>query len=200
MATTNLASNFLVPNATFFVELLAFVLILGILAKWVIPRISEAMAARQIEIKQKYDDLEEAQAKAEEAENEYRSQLVEARHEAARIREQAREEGAAIVAEMREQAQVESARILRHGQTQIEAERQQVVTQLRTEVGTMATTLAGKIIGESLEDDERQARTIERFISELENQGAEEEPAESTAAESQSQSQSTGSHAAGQSS
>jgi F-type H+-transporting ATPase subunit b len=173
MPTTNLAAgNFLVPNATFIVELITFVVILWILAKFVIPRISAAMAERQVEIKRKYDELEQAQAKAEEAENEYRSQLVEARHEAARIRERAREEGAAIVAEMREQAQAESARILRHGQTQIEAERQQVVTQLRTEVGTMATTLAGKIIGESLEDGDLQHRTVERFIAELESQSA----------------------------
>nr|MBA2774298.1 F0F1 ATP synthase subunit B [Nocardioidaceae bacterium] len=93
----------------------------------------------------------------------------EARHEASRIREQAREEGAAIIAEMREHAQAESQRILQHAHLQVEAERRQVVQQLRTQVGTMATTLAGRIVGESLEDDERRDRTVERFIASLED-------------------------------
>jgi F-type H+-transporting ATPase subunit b len=169
MRTTNLAEgNFLVPNGTFFVEILAFLLLLWALWKWVLPPINKAMAERQQGIRQSYEELEEAKAKAEAAENEYRSQLAEARHEAARIREQAREEGATIIAEMREQAQQESQRILQHAHLQIDAERRQVVQQLRTQVGSMATTLAGRIVGESLEDDERRTRTVERFISSLE--------------------------------
>jgi F-type H+-transporting ATPase subunit b len=168
--TTQASGNFLVPNGTFIVELIAFVLVLLVLAKYVLPPINKAMAERQEGIKRTFAEAEEAKAKAEAAEQDYRSQLVEARHEAARIREEAREEGAAIIAEMREQAQSESARIIRHAHLQIDAERQQVVQQLRTQVGTMATTLAGRIVGESLENDERRNRTVERFIATLESQ------------------------------
>jgi F-type H+-transporting ATPase subunit b len=170
MRTTNLADNFLVPNGTFIVELITFVVLLWLLAKWVVPRISGAMAERQAAISREFSELEESRAKAEATEKEYRAQLAEARHEAARLREQAREEGAAIIAEMREQAQAESARILRHAQAQLEAEKSQVIAQLRTEVGAMATGLAGRIVGESLEDEARRRRTVERFISELEDQ------------------------------
>ena len=74
----------------------------------------------------------------------------------------------AIIAEMREQAQSESARIVEHGKAQIEAERQHAVTSLRAEVGTLATSLAGRIVGESLDDDARQARVVERFLAEFE--------------------------------
>lgn len=169
MGKTNLAvSNFLVPNATFIVELIAFLIILWVLNRYVIPYVNKAMTDRQQRIKQQFDELEAAKARAEATENEYRSHLIEARHEAARIREQAREEGAAIVSDMREQAQAEHDRILRHAQQQMDAERQQVVHQLRNQVGGMATTLAGRIVGESLEDDERRARTVERFIADLE--------------------------------
>jgi len=171
MPTTNLAAgNFLVPNATFIVELIAFLLILGVLAKWVIPPINKAMTARQQGIEQQFTELEEAKAQAQATENEYRSQLVEARHEAARIREDAREEGVSIIAEMREQAQSESQRILQHAHLQVEAERRQVIQQLRRQVGTMATTLAGRIVGESLDDDDRRDRTVERFIASLEDE------------------------------
>ncbi|MGI8576497.1 MAG: F0F1 ATP synthase subunit B [Nocardioidaceae bacterium] len=169
MAKTNQAvGNFLVPNATFFVELIAFVIILWVLGKYVVPIVNKAMTDRQARIKKQFEDLEHAQTRAESAEQKYRSQLVEARHEAARIREEAREQGAAIIAEMREQAQAESQRILKHANAQLAAERQQVVQQLRTEMGSMATTLAGRIVGESLEDDARRSRTVERFIASLE--------------------------------
>jgi F-type H+-transporting ATPase subunit b len=76
------------------------------------------------------------------------------------------------VAEMREQAQAEAARIVEHAHAQIEAERQQAVTSLRTEVGSLATVLAGRIVGESLDDEARQSRVVERFLAELETQGA----------------------------
>jgi F-type H+-transporting ATPase subunit b len=173
MPTTNLAeSNFLVPNGTLIAELLGFLLLLAALAKWVIPPINRAMTARQQGIRQQFEELDAAKARADAAEQQYRSQLQEARHEAARIREEAREQGAAILAEMREQAQAESQRILRHAQLQLDAERQQVVQQLRSQVGSMATTLAGRIVGESLDDDARRRRTVERFIASLEQQPA----------------------------
>jgi F-type H+-transporting ATPase subunit b len=136
----------------------------------VLPIINGALEKRQEAIRRQFKEAEEAKAKAEASEKEYREQLVQARHEAARIREEAREEGAAILAEMREQAQAEAARILKHAQLQLEAERQQVLQQLRIQVGTMAMTLASRIVGESLEDEARRNRTVERFIATLETQ------------------------------
>ncbi len=161
-------SNFLVPNATFLVELLAFAIILALLGKFVIPPINRAMTARQDAIRKQFSDLEEAKSGAQQAEDDFKSQLADARHEAARIREEAREQGAAIVAEMREQAQAEASRIVEHAHAQIGAERQQAVATLRAEVGTLATTLAGRIVGESLEDDERSNRVVDRFLADLE--------------------------------
>jgi F-type H+-transporting ATPase subunit b len=139
-----------------------------VLAKWIVPPINKAMAERQERLRHQFEEMEEATASAKQAEEDLRSQMVEARHEASRIREEAREQGAAIITEMREQAQTEAQRIVETAQAQLEAERQQVVNQLRGEVGTLATELASRIVGESLDDDERQRRTVERFISELE--------------------------------
>ena len=164
-----LESNFLVPNGTFFVELFAFLLILFILGKYVIPPINNAMTARQDAIRQQFSDLDQAKADAKSAEEEFRAQIADARHEAAKIREEAREQGAAIIAELREQAQAEAARIVEHAHAQIEADRQQAVTSLRAEVGTLATDLAGRIVGESLEDQARQSRIVDRFLADLED-------------------------------
>jgi F-type H+-transporting ATPase subunit b len=172
-------SNFLVPNGTFFVELIAFAIIVWLLGRFVIPRINAAMTERQNQIRKEFADLDQAQADARAAEKDFREQLAQARHEAAKIREDAREQGAAIIAEMRQQAQEESDRILRHARAQLEAERSQAVQSLRNEVGTMATTLAGRIVGESLEDDDRRARTVERFITALEEESPSGSPSTS---------------------
>lgn len=166
-----LAGNFLVPNGTFFVELFAFAIILFLLGRYVIPFINKAMTDRQDAIRKQFAELDEAKAGAKSAEEEFRAQIADARHEAARIREEAREQGAAIVAEMREQAQGEAARIVEHAHAQIEADRQHAATSLRSEVGSMATALAGRIVGESLEDQARQSRIVERFLDELEAPG-----------------------------
>lgn len=163
-----MASNFLVPNGTFIVELVAFATIVYILGKWVIPPINGAMTRRQEAIRTEFAELDEAKADARKAEDEYKAQLNDAKHEAARIREEAREQGAQIVQEAREKAQAESARIVEHAHTQIEADRKSAFTSLRSDVGSLATNLAGRIVGESLDDDERQGRVVERFLSELE--------------------------------
>jgi F-type H+-transporting ATPase subunit b len=160
-------SNFLVPNATFFVELAAFALLFYLLAKYVIPPINRAMTNRQEAVRKEFADLDQARADANAAEAEFKAQIADARHEAARIREEAREQGAQIVSEMRQQGESEKARIIDGAHTQIAAERQQAVASLRAEVGTLATTLAGRIVGESLEDDERSGRVVDRFLADL---------------------------------
>lgn len=161
--------NPLIPHPVEIVlSAVVFVLLFLAIKKWVVPSFEKTFAERTSAIEGGLAAAEDKQAEADAKLAELEQQLAEARHEAARIREEAREQGAAIIAEMREQAQAESARIVDHGKAQLEAERQQAIASLRTEVGTLATGLAGRIVGESLEDDERQARVVERFLAELE--------------------------------
>jgi F-type H+-transporting ATPase subunit b len=161
-------SNFLVPNGTFIVEVIAFLIMLAILRKYVLPPINKALEDRQEQIRSQFEASEKAQHEAADALEEYKQQLAEAREEAGRMREEAREQGAAIIAEMREQAQAEAARIVEHAHTQIEADRKSAAASLRGEVGTLATSLAGRIVGESLDDEARQNRVVDRFLAELE--------------------------------
>lgn len=145
-----------------------FLVLLFAIWKFVVPNFEKAFAERTAAIEGGLSAAETKQAEADAKLAELEKQLADARHEAARIREEAREQGAVIVSEMREQAQAEASRIVEHGKTQIEAERQQAVNSLRVEVGTLATTLAGRIVGESLDDDVRQGRVVERFLADLE--------------------------------
>jgi F-type H+-transporting ATPase subunit b len=142
-----------------------------LLAKYLIPPINKAMTDRQNAIRKEFADLEEAQADARKAEADYKEQLNNAKHEAARIREEAREQGAQIVQEAREKAQVEHDRIVELAHTQVEADRKAAFNSLRRDVGSLATNLAGRIVGEAMDDDERQDRVVERFLADLEETG-----------------------------
>jgi F-type H+-transporting ATPase subunit b len=149
-------------------SLVVFALLFLAVRKFVAPNFESTFTERTKAIEGGLAAAETKQAEADAKLAELEKQLADARHEAARIREEAREQGAVIISEMREQAQAEATRIVEHGKTQIEAERQQAVTSLRAEVGTLATTLAGRIVGESLDDDARQSRVVERFLADLE--------------------------------
>jgi F-type H+-transporting ATPase subunit b len=150
------------------IALIVFAILFLAIKKFVVPNFEKTFAERTTAIEGGLQAAESKQAEADAKLAELEKQLADARHEAARIREEAREQGAAIVAELRQQAQAEAARIVEHGKAQIEAERQQAVTSLRAEVGTLATSLAGRIVGESLDDDDRSARVVDRFLAELE--------------------------------
>jgi F-type H+-transporting ATPase subunit b len=154
---------------TFVFELVSFAIIVFVLWKWVLPPINNAMTERQEKIKAQFDEAAQLKAEAEATEKENQEQLAEARAEAARIREEAREQGAQIIAQHREQAQAEAERITSNAHAQLEVDRAQALSQLKAEVGTIATTLAGRIVGESLDDEARQKRSVERFIAELED-------------------------------
>lgn len=165
-----MAENPLIPAWGELIVSIVFILILTYaIAKFVVPMFEKTYTERTAAIQGGLEKAEKAQAEADAALTEYRAQLAEARGEAAKIREDAKTQGAQIIAEMREHAQAEAGRIAASARAQLEAERSQVVHQLRTEIGSLATTLAGRIVGESLEDDERARRTVDRFLADLED-------------------------------
>lgn len=155
-------------------ELLAgvvlFLIVWWVVAKKVVPVFEKTYAERTEEITGGIEKAEAAQAEAAQALAEYKEQLASAREEAARIREEAKTQAATIAADIKQAAQEESARLVASAKAQIDAERAHVVHALRGEIGGLATELAGRIVGESLADDERAERTVERFLAELESQ------------------------------
>ena len=169
LAAETASTNPLLPSwPEFIIGTILFVIVFGALAKFLLPRATKMLAERTEQIEGGLARSEEAQSEAKALLDQYRQQLDDARRDAARLREEAREQGAQIIAEMREQAQVEAGRIVEHAHTQIEADRKSAAASLRGEVGTLATTLAGRIVGESLDDEARQSRVVDRFLSELE--------------------------------
>jgi F-type H+-transporting ATPase subunit b len=173
LAQSGAPPNPLVPNGVELISgLIGFFIIFGVLAKILLPRFQRTLAERTDAIEGGLKRAEEAQEEAKQLLERYRAELAGARHEAARLREEARQEGAEIKAELRQQGEVEKQRLIDSASAQIEADRQQAVTALRAEIGTLAVQLASKIVGESLEDEARQRRTVDRFLAELGQQPA----------------------------
>jgi F-type H+-transporting ATPase subunit b len=161
------ANPLLPPLGEIIIGLIAFAIVLLVFFKLVAPRFEQVFRARREAIEGGIERAEAMQAEARAALEQYRAQLAEARTEAAQIRDQARAEGQQILEELRTQAQQESERIVARGQEQIQAARQQVVNELRGQIGLLAVDLAGRVVGESLDDDARRRGTVDRFLDEL---------------------------------
>ena len=153
-------------------SLIPFILVLLLFWRVVLPRMQKTLDERAALIEGGIAKAESAQAEAQAALEQYNALLAEGRAEAAKIREQARAEGATILAELKESAQAEAARITANAQLQIEAERQAALVSLRAEVGSLALDLASGVIGETLADDKRASALVDRFLAELETADA----------------------------
>ncbi|MET0974926.1 MAG: F0F1 ATP synthase subunit B [Leifsonia sp.] len=146
-----------------------FAIILVFFWVMILPRVKKLLDERGEAIEGNIAKADEAQRQAEAALEQYTAQLADARAEAGKIRESAREDGKKIVAEAKESATVEASRIIATANAQIEAERQAAVVSLRSEVGTLAIDLASGVIGESLADDKRASAIVDRFLADLES-------------------------------
>lgn len=162
-------ANPLVPHLSeLIVGSVAFLLLFLLLRAKVFPQFEKAYAERTEAIEGGIKKAEQAQAQADEALEQYKAQLAEAREEAGRIRTEAQAQRASIVDEAREEARAEATRITENAAVQIEAARFAAEAQLRTQVGSLAIELASRIVGESLEDEVRQKGTVDRYLAELE--------------------------------
>jgi F-type H+-transporting ATPase subunit b len=149
---------------------LGFLILLFIAIKFIVPAFERVYRERTEAIEGGLAKAQAAQAEAAAARDEYNQQLESARLEAQKIREEARLEGEKILADFKDRANAESARITENAHRTIEAERSAAVVSLRNEVGTLATQLASKIVGEALDDDARAGRVVDRFLADLETE------------------------------
>jgi F-type H+-transporting ATPase subunit b len=151
---------------------LSFLIVIVLFWKFVLPRLKEVMEDRTDRIEGGIARAEEMQQQARMDLDSYKLALAEAREEAAAIRTQAQADRAAIVEEARNEARIAAATVTAAAEAQIVAERNQATAALTRQVGELAVGLAGKVVGQSLEDDARVRATVDAFISDLEQQAA----------------------------
>ncbi|MEU0008776.1 F0F1 ATP synthase subunit B [Streptomyces sp. NPDC006314] len=156
------------PGPELVIGLVTFAIVFFLLGKKLLPNINKVLEERRTAIEGGIEEADAMKVEAQSVLEQYKAQLAEARHEAARLRQEAQEQGAALIAEMRAEGQRQREEIVAAGHAQIEADRKAAASALRQDVGKLATDLAGKLVGESLEDHARQSRVIDRFLDELE--------------------------------
>ncbi len=147
---------------------LAVVVAFGV-QRFVVPRFEAMYQRRSSEIEGGINRAQQIKAEASQMRQHYQAQLAASREDAARVREESRAQAAELLAEARCQAQAETQRMLDRAREQIRVEREQAFSELRLEIGLLATQLAERIVGESL-DPQRTSRTVDRFLSELASQ------------------------------
>ena len=153
-------------NGTAVVELVTFLVMLAILARYVYPRITALAEARQQAIAQQLQEAEEARAKADEQLKQAKAQLDEARRTAQGVIDSAGKSAEQLRQEIREKAEEEARRIAESARKEIEAERDQALRNVRGEVAGMVITATEKVIGETL-DTTKHRRLIEQAIEEV---------------------------------
>jgi F-type H+-transporting ATPase subunit b len=140
-------SNFLVPNGTFFVVLIIFLIVLGVIAKWVVPPISKVLRERDAMVKQTVEDSRKAADQFAAADEDYQAEMATARGEASKLRDGARAEGRKVLEDMRGRASGEVASTLQQASEQLKQQADGIASDLRSSVETLSVTLASRVLG-----------------------------------------------------
>lgn len=154
--------------------LFAFALIIGLLWWKGAPPVRKMMRDRQETIRHQLEEAKRADERLAEAEKAYQNAIMEARTEAAVIRDAAREDAQRIVEEMRTRAEQEVERIKQRGEDHLVQQHQQIIRELRAAIGGLATELAGRLVREHLAAGDNASATVDRFLDELEGVSAPE--------------------------
>jgi F-type H+-transporting ATPase subunit b len=158
--------SLLIPKMGEFIPtLIAFIIIWIILAKVGWPMITGMLDEREKTIKDSLEQAEQAKIQSEQLLAEHKAQLDEARVEAAQIIANAKEAGEALKADITAKAQQESADMIAKAHLAIEAEKKAAIADLQSSVADLSVSVAGRLIGENLSDDEH-LKLIERYVAE----------------------------------
>jgi F-type H+-transporting ATPase subunit b len=153
-------------NGTVIVELITFLVMLAILARWVYPVVVNLAEARQRAVAQQLADAEKARADAEAQLKEAQAKLEDARKTAQQVVDAANKSGQQARQDLKERAEEEARRIAESARKEIEAEREKAIQSVRTEVASLVVDATEKVIGETL-DEPKHRRLIEKAIEEV---------------------------------
>src|SRR5204862_1640969 len=106
---------------------ISFVILLGVLGKFAFPAIKKSMEARTERIKDDLEGAETAKVEAQGVLDEYRAQLADAKSEAARIIEEARQQGDAVRREQEQRLQTELASMRERAAADVESAKAQAI-------------------------------------------------------------------------
>jgi F-type H+-transporting ATPase subunit b len=141
------ASIFLLPNGTFFVELIIFVVLVVIIGKKIVPPITAALAERQERIRASLDAADQARADAAAADDERRAVLEEARQQAREVVAQANRTAEAVRVDFQTRGQAEYDRIVGNAEAEVAHARRRAVEEAASRLGEITMDVVERVIG-----------------------------------------------------
>jgi F-type H+-transporting ATPase subunit b len=161
------SSNFLVPNLTFVVEWVIFLLVIGIIAKYILPYINKALESRQQSIARSLEEAEEARARARQLEDEQRQALEAARQEARTLKDEATKVGEQLRQELQKKGEDEYQRLVARAGADIEASARKAAEALRGQVADLVIAVTERVLGEGISLADQQ-HLVGQAIAEVE--------------------------------
>jgi F-type H+-transporting ATPase subunit b len=156
-------------NGTLIAQIINFLILLAILAKFVYKPLVQALADRQARIADSLETADRELAAAEQLKREYQEQLAQARVQAQAIVEKATKLAEQTKDEIMQEARAEHARLLNEARAEISREQQKAVIELRSEVVNLSLAAASKIIGHNM-DAQANSQLVTNFINQLDEQ------------------------------
>ena len=143
---------------------LAFLVVFAGIAKFGYPAIKKGMDDRTERIQNDLDAAESAKTDAENVKVEYERHLADAKNEAARIIEEARQAADGVRRDLIARAEAEAAELRQRNIETVAGERDRVMVEMQSQVANLAIELAEKVVEASL-DREANLQLIENFIN-----------------------------------
>ena len=144
-------SNFLIPNATFIVELVAFLVVLGVIGKYVLPLLNQALKERADRIHTELEAANEARAEAAAADEARRSELEAARQQAREIVAQANRTADKVTGDGQARGQAEYERLVTSAEAEVQLARQRAVEEAAARLGDLVLEVVERIIGREVD-------------------------------------------------
>jgi F-type H+-transporting ATPase subunit b len=144
-------SNFLIPNATFIVELVSFLIVLAVVAKYALPPLNRALNDRVEKIRAELHAADEAKADAAAADDERRAALERARLQAREILEQANRTAEKVGSDAQARGQSEFERLVSAAEDEVRLARQRALEEASAKLGELVVDVVERIIGREID-------------------------------------------------
>lgn len=150
----------------FISAIVVFLIVLGISATIIWPRIISALDAREAKIREEIQRAEEAREQARGLLTEYEKNLADARNEATQMIAKARNDAKAVADELRKRNDAELAQLKSSAMQEIEAAKRNAINEIYAEATTLATAIASKILQREISAEDQQ-RLVEESLREM---------------------------------
>jgi F-type H+-transporting ATPase subunit b len=152
-------------------NLIVFLLLFGILAKFVWPPILRGLQQRDAKIRGDLDQAERANREAQATLAQYKTQLAEAQREAQKIIDESKTAAQRVSQQIKQQAETELAQMRTRAQADIAAAREQAIAEVYEQTAALATQVAAQVLKREVRPEDHE-QLIQQSLKGLETAGA----------------------------